>query len=268
MRSRRGAELLAAVGLLTRLPLGRYLPGPDEVDQAQSVRAYPLVGGVVGLIAALGYALAIEAGMSPLLAAFWALVVNGLVTGALHEDGLADSADGLAGGQSGTRRLEIMRDSRIGSYGALALMLSLGVRGAAIAALGTPGIGAPGLVAAGLVSAGMLGRMAMVLVMWRGEPARRDGLAAAIGPIPRHAAWTAVGSAALVCVVLLGVVRAVLMLGVTGGLAWWWRGVGRRAIGGYTGDTLGGLEIIVECVVLSLLAGVMAKGGFRVMGSG
>jgi adenosylcobinamide-GDP ribazoletransferase len=114
----------------------------------------------------------------------------------------------------------------------------------------------------------MLGRMAMVLVMWRGEPARRDGLAAAIGPISRHAAWMAVGSAALVCVVLLGVVRAVLVLGMTGGLAWWWRGVGRRAIGGYTGDTLGGLEIIVECVVLSLLAGVMAKGGFRVMGSG
>ncbi|MDD2861773.1 MAG: adenosylcobinamide-GDP ribazoletransferase [Acidiphilium sp.] len=263
MRSRRGAELLAAMGLLTRLPLGRYLPGPGEVDQAQSVRAYPLVGGMVGLIAALGYALAIEAGMSPLLAAFWALVVNGLVTGALHEDGLADSADGLAGGQSVTRRLEIMRDSRIGSYGALALMLSLGVRGAAIAALGIPGV-----VVAGLVSAGMLGRMAMVLVMWRGEPARRDGLAAAIGPISRHAAWTAVGSAALVCVVLLGAVRAVLVLGVTGGLAWWWRGVGRRAIGGYTGDTLGGLEIIVECVVLSLLAGVMAKGGFRVMGSG
>ncbi|MDX5931132.1 adenosylcobinamide-GDP ribazoletransferase [Acidiphilium acidophilum] len=263
MRSRRGAELLAAMGLLTRLPLGRYLPGPDEVDQAQSVRAYPLVGGVVGLIAAMGYALASEAGMSPLLAAFWALVVNGLVTGALHEDGLADSADGLAGGQSVTRRLEIMRDSRIGSYGALALMLSLGVRGAAIAALGIPGV-----VAAGVVSAGMLGRMAMVLVMWRGEPARRDGLAAGIGPIPRHAAWTAAGSAALVCVVLLGVVRAVLVLAVTGGLAWWWRGVGRRAIGGYTGDTLGGLEIIVECVVLSLLAGVMAKGGFRVMGSG
>jgi len=252
VRSSRTAEALAAAGLLTRIPLGRLLPAPDAVDYAASVWAYPLVGAVVGSVAAAVYALATGLGMSPVLASVWALVASGLMTGALHEDGLADAADGLGGGRTMERRLAIMRDSRIGTYGALALVLAVGMRVAAIAALG-----APGVVAGALISSGMLGRSAMVLVMYRGEPARRDGLAAALGRIGSGPAWAAIGFAAVGSVLLVGFGDAVMAVVVTGLIGLWWGGVGRRAIGGHTGDMLGAVEIMVECVVLSLLSAVV-----------
>jgi adenosylcobinamide-GDP ribazoletransferase len=113
---------LAAVMFLTRLPVGRFHQFREE-DAAASTIYFPVVGALIGL--AGGLALLVSALVPPLVAVLISMLVTICLTGGLHEDGLADSADGLIGGQDPQRRLEIMKDSRIGAYGALALWFSL-----------------------------------------------------------------------------------------------------------------------------------------------
>ena len=175
------------------------------------------------------------------MSAIGAVAAGMLATGALHEDGLADTADGFGGGGTTGRKLEIMRDSRIGSFGALALMLALGLRVAALAALADPG-----RAAAALVAAGMLGRGAMIGMMVALPRARPDGMAATLGPVPPGAA--AIGLAvAAACVLLPHGARALLAAVLAGALMVW---LARRQIGGYTGDVLGATEQAAECAVL------------------
>ncbi len=222
--------------LLTRLPVPRSAP-----PRGDGSWAYPIVGAVIGLIGAAVYKAAVLSGLPATIAAVFAVSVSILTTGALHEDGLADTADGFGGGSTVARKLEIMRDSRIGSYGALALMLSLGLRVAALAALADPG-----RVAAALVAAGMLGRGAMVGMMLALPPARPDGMAASLGRVPMMPAVIGLAIAA-VCVVLPQGARALLAAILAGAVMVW---LARRQIGGYTGDVLGATEQVVECAVL------------------
>ncbi|MGC9270600.1 adenosylcobinamide-GDP ribazoletransferase [Acidiphilium sp.] len=247
----RRRELAAAFGLLTRLPLGHRLPAPGTVDAAAGVWAYPVVGLVVGLLTGLVYAVAHGLGMAPFLAACWAMLADVLLTGGLHADGLADSADGLGGGATSARRLAIMRDSRIGSYGALALVLSTAMR---IAALGS--IGSSGAVLAAVLVAGALGRAAMVVVQRHSPPARSDGLAARLGAIPAGPARFGAAIAALAAIILLPFQAALIAVLLAGFGARLWALFGRSRLGGHTGDTLGAIEIITECLVLSVAASV------------
>jgi adenosylcobinamide-GDP ribazoletransferase len=151
-------ELIAAFALLTRLPVGRLdLPAPQ--DPAASAWAFPLVGAATGLIGGLTYALLFALSVPPLLAGLFAIAAMIVITGAMHEDGLADAADGLAG-QTREQRLDIMRDSRIGTYGVLALILSIGIRASALALLAEPG-----LVAAALVTAMAASRASATTLM-------------------------------------------------------------------------------------------------------
>ena len=113
---------LAAVMFLTRLPVGRFRQFRDE-DEASSTIYFPVVGALIGLTG--GLALFASSVAPPFVAVLFSMLVTICLTGGLHEDGLADSADGLIGGQDPQRRLEIMKDSRIGAYGALALWFSL-----------------------------------------------------------------------------------------------------------------------------------------------
>lgn len=242
-------ELAAAVGLLTRVPLGRWLPAPDDVDHGAAVWAYPVVGLAIGAASGLAYAAAIRLGATPFLAAVWALLVGIILTGALHEDGLADSADGLGGGRDAAHRLAIMRDSRIGTYGALALGVSLLLRVTAIAA-----IGGPGRVVMALMVAGALGRLAILVILRRAPSARADGLAASLGTVGRTPMRLAALIAAASVVVLVRFRLAVWLFLITVLLALAWARLVRRSLDGYTGDTLGAIEIMVECVVLTMLA--------------
>ncbi len=129
-------ELVAAFALLTRLPMPR-LRGPSR-RPADCVWAYPVVGAVVGAAGRRRALAGLRLGLPQPLAALWALAAITLVTGGLHEDGLADTADGFGGGGTVERKLLIMRDSRIGSFGALALLFSLALRCHRVA-LCTPG---------------------------------------------------------------------------------------------------------------------------------
>src|SRR5260370_12044026 len=127
---------------VTRLPVPHSAP-VDSGDVAHASWAFPVAGALVGSAGALTYAIASGIRLPPALAAALALGATLLITGCLHEDGLADTADGLGGGRDRARKLEIMRDSRLGTYGACALMMSLLLRWTALAAMAGPPAGAP-----------------------------------------------------------------------------------------------------------------------------
>jgi adenosylcobinamide-GDP ribazoletransferase len=231
------ADLRAAFGLLTRLPVGSCSTPPDL---ARCVWAFPLVGLVVNGIAAA----VCTAGLPPLLGGAWALAVTMLLTGALHEDGLADTADGLGGGRNPARKMEIMRDSRIGSYGALALSMSLLIRFSAIAVIAHP--------ESALVTAGVLGRGAMIVPLMLLPPARPDGMGAIVGHPPMIAAALGLALSAAVAWLVLGGRPAIAAVMAAAGVGLVVTGLVWRQIGGYTGDTLGAVEVLTECVVLSV----------------
>ncbi len=232
-------EVVGAFMLLTRLPVGRLSRG--EVPASACVWAYPLVGAVVGGVGAAVFALA-RLGLPPAIAAILAITATILVTGGLHEDGLADTADGFGGGRTVERKLEIMRDSRIGSYGALALMLSLALRVTALASIAQPKGGAFALIAAGI-----LGRGAMLLPLWHLHPARTSGLAAPLAAMTPAAACAGLALAAAPA--LLAPVTLVGTLAAAGIMTW----LARRQIGGYSGDVLGATEQLAECAILTAL---------------
>jgi adenosylcobinamide-GDP ribazoletransferase len=232
-------ELATAFMLLTRLPLGRLVVTVPAAGA--DLWAYPIVGAVVGFIGGLAFWAAHRLGLPPSVAAICAIAGSVLATGALHEDGLADTADGFGGGATRARKLEIMRDSRIGTFGAVALVLSLALRVAALAALADPG-----RVAVALIAAGMLGRGAMIGVMLALRPARPDGMAAALGPVRIGPAVVGLGIAGA-CVLLSHGVHALLGAVLAGALMVC---LARRQIGGYTGDILGATEQAAECAVL------------------
>jgi adenosylcobinamide-GDP ribazoletransferase len=238
------SDLAVAFMLLTRLPVPRW--SGTAPDMARCVWAFPLVGLVVNLAAGLVYWLGHKAGMPPLLAAAWSVAAMLAMTGAMHEDGLADTADGFGGGATQERKLEIMRDSRIGSFGAVALLLSVIVRVAAIAALVQPGA-----AVAWLVVAGMLGRSFMAVPMMLLRPARAEGMGASMARLRPGPAAVGLAMAVAASFALLparpAAVSALLSAAVSLAVA----RLAARQIGGYTGDVLGACEMMTECVVLT-----------------
>lgn len=246
--SRRHDAVLAVL-FLTRLPLSLPVEPPPGAH-ARAMLWYPAVGALVGLAGAAVHAAAIACGLPAGPAAWLALAATVLVTGALHEDGLADVADGLGGGRDRAAKLEIMRDSRVGSYGVLALVFSIGLRAAALTALGdTPAV----LVA--LVVGGAWSRAVLPLVMAVLHPARTAGVAAAHGRPPAATVAVALLSGALPAVLLLGpAALAVLLAGAAAAAALAWLAV--RQIGGYTGDVLGAMQQLCEGAVLLTLVAI------------
>ena len=245
---RRGCEdLVLAFALLTRLPLPS-ISIRSEVKLSDYVWAFPIVGFIVGLIGALVLFLARVNGVSPNLTALMAMAVTVLATGALHEDGLADFCDGIGGGQTRERKLDIMRDSSIGSYGAVALFLGLAARWAALSALTDPRAAAGALVLSHTLGRGLL---AIIITLWR--PARTDGLAAGAADGNVYSAGASI---------LLSVFAAITFGGSTFGLAALALGalavlttgaVAVRYLGGYTGDVFGAAEQLAEVAVLTAL---------------
>ena len=168
----RVGDLSVALSFATRLPVA-LVSRPDSPPLARALRVLPLVGALVGAMAAVTYLIAVAFGLESGLAALLAIAASVLVTGALHEDGLADFTDGIGGGATVELRLTIMRDSRIGTFGVLAIFFVLGLRVMALAQLGSL---AATLAISALVAAASLSRVAPVLLLDRLPPARRDGL--------------------------------------------------------------------------------------------
>lgn len=235
-------DIALCLVFFTRLPLPRL----DFTDRklADAIWAAPLAGLAVAVLGALAYALAHRLGLAAGPASALALAATLLATGALHEDGLSDVADGFGGGGTRERKLEIMRDSRIGAYGAAALGLSLLVRWNALAEISGAWHVLAALAAAHAGSRGLLGAFMHAL-----PPARGDGLSAGAGHVPRDTAAVGVilGAAALPCLGLSAAAAAVALLAL---LFFAFRALCLRQIGGQTGDAAGALQQLAEIAVL------------------
>ncbi len=237
-------DVLVATSLLTRLPL----PHLDETAFKHSARAtwaYPAAGLLIGAAAAgVGY-VSLGIGLPVFAAAGLVVATLMIVTGAMHEDGLADVADGFWGGFTRERRLEIMKDSQIGTYGTLALIVTTGIRWSAYAFLLQQSW-------VGVVAVAVLSRSTMPLIMCALPHARHDGLSHRVGrPVAAHA----IGAAAigmLIGFLLLGwiTIAITLIVGATAAVSGW---LAQRKIGGQTGDVLGATQQMTEITALLTL---------------
>ena len=241
-------DIRMAVSFSTILPVGPTKP-VDNGEMARSNWAFPVAGLVAGLAGALAYALARKVGLPSDPAAMLALAATMLITGAIHEDGLADTADGLGGGRSREQKLDIMRDSRIGSYGACALIVSMMLRWSALTTIDTPSA-----VAFAFVAAHVAARALLPAFMWLVPPARPEGLSASAGRPPRQSAFVALGLGILGLVFTLGLSRAILGFCLLSLVMLLWSWLAQRQIGGQTGDILGALEQTGEIAIFLMAA--------------
>ncbi|MEZ5812657.1 MAG: adenosylcobinamide-GDP ribazoletransferase [Rhizobiaceae bacterium] len=242
-------DIGVCVMFYTRLPIGRWLDGSDDFAAAQW--AAPLAGLLVGLCGGLAFWLLSAAGLASGLAAALGLGIVIVLTGALHEDGLADTVDGFGGGKTRRQKLDIMRDSRLGVYGALALGLSLLIRWAALVQLAEP---LPVLVA--LVAAHTASRAPIAGFVALVPPARSDGLSAGVGQIDNLTVLAALGFGVL-ALLTAGLGFAVVAVAV---LALWFfalKTLSERQIGGQTGDVVGALQQGGEILVLVIAAAMI-----------
>ena len=244
-----------AVHFLTRITISRSLAKREGYDHARalnrSVVFFPLVGGLIGMVNAsflLGF---IHVGISPLLAAFLALGLDTYITGAFHEDAFADTCDALGGGWTRESVLEIMKDSRLGTYGTVALVIGIAIRGLAMEATASNGFE---WAFASIVAAAMLGRLVIVIFMVTTSPI-----------LSRHSQARDVSERQPVTRLLVS-----MLLALPFGIAWllqypkiaavsivvcllimvWYRRMVLRRIGGTTGDILGTSGFLAQLVIL------------------
>jgi adenosylcobinamide-GDP ribazoletransferase len=222
--------------------------------------ATPVAGALIGAVGALALGLAVLLRLPPFIGAAFAVATLALATGALHEDGLADVADGFGGGPTREAKLAIMRDSRIGAFGAIALVLSLILRVGALAALERAGFG---VAAASLILSGAASRAGALVPLRLLPPARPDGAGARAGRLETTDLIAAGLSVAVVAfttgLVALGVGRAVFACILALAASWGLSALARRQIGGQTGDVAGAAQQAAEIACLcALLIGARA----------
>jgi adenosylcobinamide-GDP ribazoletransferase len=251
------ADMTACLRFYSRIPCPA-LPFEQAAhampDFTRAPRALPLAALLIALPACATLGLASALGLSAPLTALLALAAGALTTGCFHEDGLADVADGFGGGAGVERKLEIMKDSRVGTYGATAVALSFGLRGAAIAAiLAQHGTGA---ACAAFAASAVFARICGLGPLWALPPARKDGAAFAAARPTNAAMASAALLAGLIAFILalwgglsLLALSAALALGIAGGAVV--TGIAARQIGGQTGDVAGAAEQIAEIAMLA-----------------
>ena len=250
------SEFLNALRFMTIVPVpsSETAIAPDWLSRC--ARYFPVVGIGVGLVSAVALLLA-DRIWSPVVASLLAVAVSILVTGALHEDGLADTADGLGGGSSVEKRLAIMKDSRIGTYGTLALAFSLSLRVAALADMPS------WTAAAALISAHAAARITPAFVMnalpYAGDTAamKVSYVDASVSAHDRRFALVVVLCALLplAFISILSLISGLLVGAALAAAVTYWA---RQRINGYTGDVLGAIEQMFE---IGFLLGVAAVVG-------
>lgn len=251
-------HFLLALQFFTRIPVtGRLAQwvGYSPAMLRASAAHFPAVGWVVGAIGALALAGALAL-WPPLVAAVLCTVVTVLVTGAFHEDGLADVADGLGGASTRERALEIMKDSRIGAFGAIAVVLALGLKFALLAALAGQGAF---VACAALLAAHVLSRLAPLAVMRAspyvgGEGGKSKPMADAVSGTAVFVAVLWSLPAAALLVVAGGIVNGVAAVVAGALVALFMVRLLRRRLGGFTGDGLGATQQLSELAIYLALA--------------
>lgn len=257
------ADIAGLVRFYSRLPIPAVSADdrPEAMPQFdRAVVVLPIAGLIIAAPAAIVLGGSHGLGLPALLCAVMALAVLIVTTGALHEDGLADTADGFGGGRDKARKLEIMKDSRLGSYGASALMVSLLARTVALAAL-LDLVGPVWAIGIFATVAG-LSRVAAMAVLSRLPPARMDGAGHAAGLLPlRTVAW-GIGLGAVLFAATAGPAISFGNVFVAFGLLFVAVGLvirlADRHIGGQTGDVVGTAQQAGE---LALLVGLLMSVG-------
>ena len=243
-------DVRVCLSFFSRLPLAPAHPA--EFDLRVSAGAWPVAGLLVAVIAAAVLVGSRAAGLPPVVAATFAVAALVLLSGALHEDGLADTADGLGGGGSAEQQLRVMRDSRIGAYGALALVLTTLLRVGALAEIAVR----PGAAAMALLVAAVLSR-SIGLWHWHAlPPARADGLARQAGQPdgPALMVGSLFGASAVALALSVFGASALLAIALAAAGATALTSLCRRGIGGHTGDTIGATQQVSEALVLAGLS--------------
>lgn len=235
--SRRFDELRFAVMFLTRFPVGTFATPPSHQS---AVWAFPVAGALHALTIGLVYAGALWIGLPPVVSAFLAIAAGLRVSGAFHEDGLADCADGFGGGMTRARKLEIMHDSRIGTYGTVALVTALGLRATLIAEQ-TDALTAIGM----LVGLGAFTRGGQAIAMLLVPAAREDGMTADTSDgLSRAVALSAIAIGTFAALLLSPNAIAAIVAAAIGMAVMF--NIAMRQIGGLTGDVLGAAQVIGE----------------------
>ncbi len=242
-------DILLALVLLTRLPIPR-LPEDAFDRQGLAAWAFPSAGFVVGALACAAGWVGSAWGLPPLACAIILVAVLILCTGAMHEDGLADTTDGFWGGFDPARRLEIMKDSHIGTYGVLALILSQALRVALIAPLLATG------AFGGILTACILSRAMMPILMTALPNARNAGLSHSVGaPL---SSTTGIGAAFALAMALILIGAPAFKALIVAALVTFAIGlVARSKIRGQTGDVLGATQVMTELAILIALAAAL-----------
>lgn len=242
----RPGDVALAFSLLSRIPV-RVDHAAAGARASQAAWAFPIVGAVLGLIVGItGWVLG-AIGLPPSMAAGVALALAVFLTGGLHEDGLADVADGFGGGSTPARRLEIMKDSRVGAFGVLALVLAALLRWSGMDSMFEAG------ALWSFAAVGAASRVPMTLTMFAMPLARKDGLAAGVGLVAAPTALLGLATGLLLVLLFggpLGLLALLLALAAAAALcalAW-------ARIEGYTGDVLGAVQQVSEIAALAVFA--------------
>ena len=236
---------LFAWHFLTAVPLSRRHHDPTAMELASSMAWYSTIGLMIGGVLVIADSLLVKLFAMEVVNILLIVLLIGLTRG-LHQDGLADTLDGLAGGRTPDARLSIMRDPRIGAIGATGLFLSLLVRYAALVALPST------LRVPALICMPALGRCAMVSLAWLAPYARAEGGLAA--PFLTHLSWThvvvATGVMAVALIIGFGVPTAIVTVVASSAVIFLVQMGCHRMFGGITGDTLGATNEVVEILFL------------------
>ncbi|MEH6835461.1 MULTISPECIES: adenosylcobinamide-GDP ribazoletransferase [Falsihalocynthiibacter] len=242
-------DIPIALGILSRFPV-EVSQEAAQKRAASAAWAYPIAGAAIGFAAVLAGWAAMAFGLPNVAVAGVVLATLIMVTGAMHEDGLADTFDGLWGGHTRERRLEIMKDSHVGAYGVLALAVSGLVRFGLILSL----------IASGhlwaIIATCAMSRAPMALLMAKMEPARSMGLSHSVGRPRLETALLAVLIALLIGFLFLGgtILHGVLLAAIAvGALAW----IAEKKIGGQTGDILGTSQQLTEIAFLAAVVSAL-----------
>lgn len=267
------AQFRLATAFLTRLPVERNLSDDDDFSEdddtpldpmesrgnlASAMWLFPLVGFAIGGTGAIVLGLLAWIGLPATVAATLAVGAMILLTGALHEDGLADIADGFGGGKDKASKLRIMRDSRIGTYGVVAVAIVLIAKITALSAIAEWNIGAG---AAALIAAATWSRALFAPTMRWLSPARSDGLGARAGTPGEGTSWLGLGLAIALSVLVLltpagfGVVPILAVGGLAAFAVGW---IALKQIDGYTGDVLGAGQQLAEAATLVAASAIIS----------
>ncbi|WP_339863609.1 adenosylcobinamide-GDP ribazoletransferase [Paremcibacter congregatus] len=243
-------DLASAFILLTRIPVPLRFLTPLPPDMTRSLWAFPLVGFVVSFVGAGVFFLAILAQLPSVIAACLGFLAMIFLTGAFHEDGLADVADGFGGGFGRDRKLDIMRDSRVGTYGSLAVFSALILRVFAVGSLNLSFA-----IIAFLVT-GTVSRYGILCLLRFMKPAREEGTGTAAG-VPSRVQMVVAGLFCLAISFLLLPLNYVFPVLLTGlGALVVVSFISHRQIGGHTGDVLGAAQQVSEIAMLICILSV------------